>query len=303
MRRLAVVGSIRVAERDAAAHGRLRGWLDTLPSAGVRYLDRLEDVSLDRVDVLWLRDRFPRRAAAPWLRAGGRLLATEAPRWSRRSASIVASRTVSPPDPLPAASAWPPSVRTRCSPGCATARSWRAARRPHCPSFIGGWPAGNVVAVERRGLAPDPGRVLAWEYRIGDGGLLCLGPGPLPMEATARDDELVLANALVGDAIPHRDRISPAAHWPSPGRQAVHAKRAAASLDSGPRHGRRLAGQLTTRVRSRAVGRLDPCRTASAHPRPGRERRAGGVGSAVSGDCAPPGSATQFLRAGPHRWG
>ena len=45
----------------------------------MRWLDRLADAPLERVDVLWLRDAVePEPRLLAWLRAGGRLLATQA---------------------------------------------------------------------------------------------------------------------------------------------------------------------------------------------------------------------------------
>jgi hypothetical protein len=65
---------------------------------------------------------------------------------------------------------------------------------------------------------------------MGEGGVLCLGlEPPLALEPGPPDDaEILLANALVGEAIPHRDRVSLAAVWPRPGRRALRAR-----LDAG----------------------------------------------------------------------
>jgi hypothetical protein len=76
VRRLAVVagrsgGSGR--ELDEA-----RAWLGTLPVGGVSFADGLTDVRLDAADVLWIRGAAePSSRLLPWLRAGGRLLATQ----------------------------------------------------------------------------------------------------------------------------------------------------------------------------------------------------------------------------------
>ena len=69
----------------------------------------------------------------------------------------------------------------------------------------------GVVAVERRGFDVHAPTVLAWESPVGAGGVLCLAFEPaLDGDASARREaEVVLANALLGDAIPHRDRAGP----------------------------------------------------------------------------------------------
>ena len=190
---------------------RLGAWLDALPSAGVRYLERLEDVPLEQVDVLWLRDAVSHAERLQhWLDAGGRLLATH------EATAVVAAfdlesappATVPLPDPLPsdfglaAFGAHPLFAGLRDGALLASPRGGLTAR---CYTH---WPNAAVVAVERRGFALDPGRVLAWEYTVGAGGLLCIGIDPWPVAGAARDGEFLLANALVGDAIPHRDRLS-----------------------------------------------------------------------------------------------
>ena len=79
MRRLAVVGAPAGAGREVGRLDDLRGWVGSLPSAGVHWLDRLADAPLERVDVLWLRDAVePEPRLLAWLHAGGRLLATQA---------------------------------------------------------------------------------------------------------------------------------------------------------------------------------------------------------------------------------
>jgi hypothetical protein len=84
---------------------------------------------------------------------------------------------------------------------------------------------GAVVAVERSFIHLNADRVVAWEYPVGDGGILCVGafvhlaaPDPL----LARQLRALLANAIVGDAIPHRDRATPVTLWPEPGNRCVH---------------------------------------------------------------------------------
>jgi hypothetical protein len=226
MRHLAVVGAAHGAGPEERASDRLGAWLDALPSAGVRRVDRLAEVPLEQVDVVWARDEQVSDARfLAWLGAGGRVLATT------RATRLVTALGFEPaaptdlpvPEPVPSdlglAGFGPHPLFTGLRDG---ALLGRGARAPAAVGYEGHWPSGDVVALGRRGLTLEAGRVLAWEYAIGDGGLLCLGLEPVPSDGSP-DGELVLANALVGDAIPHRDRLSPAIHWPRPGTQATRA--------------------------------------------------------------------------------
>ena len=225
MRRLAVVGT---TGRDAAALAHLRGWVSSLPSAGVAWLDRLAGLPLDHVDLIWLREPVaPDSRLQPWLHAGGRLLATH------DAVGVVSSlglesqlpATLSLPDPplpdygLAGFGAHP--LFTGLRDGALLGAS-RHGGRVRCYDE---WPEAAVVAVERLGFEVNAGRVLAWEYPVGAGGVLCLGLEPALGAApgASGDAEVLLANALVGDAIPHRDRVTMAALWPRPGRRAVAA--------------------------------------------------------------------------------
>ena len=223
MRRLAVVGASHGPGREEPGFQRLRAWLDALPTGGVRWIERLLDVPLDQVDVVWARDEMVSDGRLRvWLEAGGRLLATLA------ATRLVTSLGLepAPPTDFPLPESVPPDLGlagfgphplfTGLRDGALLGRGVAA---PVAIGYEGRWPAGQTVAVGRRGLTPEPGRVLAWEYAIGEGGLVCLGIEPAPSDE-APAAELLLANALVGDGIPHRDRISPAAYWPAPGTQA-----------------------------------------------------------------------------------
>jgi hypothetical protein len=76
---------------------------------------------------------------------------------------------------------------------------------------------GSGVAVERVGRTVHQARWVAWEYQVGEGGILCLGAFA---QLAAGDSRLglelrtLLANALTGDAIPHSTRAAVATHWP-----------------------------------------------------------------------------------------
>ena len=225
MRRLAVVGAAEAAGRDTGGSAALRAWMGALPSAGAQWLDRLADVALEQVDVLWVRQAIdPDGRLIAWLRAGGRLLATQAAVGlvSPLGLEPVPPTEISLPDPLQPAfglagfGAHPLFAGLRD--GATLATDGHLARI--LTGYERTWPSAAVVAVERRGLALDPERVLAWEYAIGSGGMTCLAVEPIPLDGPG-DDELVLANALVGEGIPHRDRIGAVVHWPRPARRVT----------------------------------------------------------------------------------
>ncbi|MGH7539082.1 MAG: MGH1-like glycoside hydrolase domain-containing protein [Gemmatimonadales bacterium] len=82
---------------------------------------------------------------------------------------------------------------------------------------------GGVVACERSYIHVNPDRVVAWEYPVGHGGVLCVGAFVVPGARDpllARQLRTLLTNALAGDAIPHHTRSGPATCWPPPGRIA-----------------------------------------------------------------------------------
>ena len=220
--------------RDAVAFTRLRDWVATLPTAGVLWLDDLAAAPLAQIDLLWIRGAVPRdQRLSPWLAGGGRLLATHD--GVLVIAALALERAVPAaiplPDPLPPeyglAGFGAHPLFTGLRDGAFLGRPV-AGGTVHCFEHV--WPAAAVVAVERRGFEVDSGRVIAWEYRVGEGGALCLGLEPplAPAPGPPDDAEILLANALVGDAIPHRDRVSRAAVWPRPGRRALPA-----TLDAG----------------------------------------------------------------------
>jgi hypothetical protein len=231
VRRLALVAS---AEGTAAWERELdeiQRWLGALPSHGVRHYRRLADVSLEQSDVLWARgaaDDDPRLLA--WLRTGGRILATH----DGVLLSTALGLARDPPVAVPFAHPSPPGfglagfgphpLFAGLRDGAVLVPTFDGGP-PSLRCYAGQWTAdGAVVAVRRRGLELDPDTVLAWEYAVGVGGMLCLGfhPSLLTGDPTQRRDaEVVLANALVGDAIPHRERATPVALWPPPGRRAT----------------------------------------------------------------------------------
>jgi len=219
-------------------------WLESLPDLLIERHSRTEPLARDAPDLVWVHgsSRAP-EGLRSWLEQGGRLLAT------LDAASIPAAIGVEsvPPDELfrgiwrhaedefwleefrsfhafphvrglagfgphplfagidQGTYTWAPSEREPYS------RLTYRQRRPV---------TGAVIAVERSFIHLNADRAVAWEYPVGGGGILCIGafvhpaaPDPL----LARQLRAVLANAIVGDAIPHRDRAFPVTLWPSPG--------------------------------------------------------------------------------------
>lgn len=211
-----------------------------------------QDYSLPFVDVLWVHTEdepppLPADLIMPWVERGGRLLLTQ------RAASRVVSLGLEAdgpndtavrtwkhhadelkfpefaklgefphvrglagfgPHPLFArmgqgAYTWAPSDGERYGQS-----TYARGRRPR-------W--GQVVACERSYIHVNADRIVAWEYPVGDGGVLCIGafvapaaPDPL----LSRQLRAVLENAIAGDAIPHRMRVAEATAWPQPGTTA-----------------------------------------------------------------------------------
>jgi hypothetical protein len=76
---------------------------------------------------------------------------------------------------------------------------------------------GMGVAVERTPFQVAADRLVAWEYAVGDGGILCLGAFiHLAARAGLQLPQLkaLLSNAVRGDAVPHASRGGAASHWP-----------------------------------------------------------------------------------------
>lgn len=232
------------AEGDAAA-----SWLDSVSGIRVGRYPTLAAVPLQSIEVLWVHGDLPEARAdlVRWLRSGGRLLL-----------SLDAVRLV---ERLGLESIGP-DERRQSTWRHDEDEFWLAEYRsflafPHIrglgafgqhPLFAGldqgtyvwapseGEPftalayrnakpvTGRVVAVERSFIHLNPGRALAWEYALDDGGILCLGayvqlaaPDPL----LARQLRAVLHNALAADAIPHATRLGAAVCWPDAAAQAA----------------------------------------------------------------------------------
>jgi Mannosylglycerate hydrolase MGH1-like glycoside hydrolase domain len=226
--------------------------LTSIDDAAVRIsLDDLSQANLG-FDVLWIHTEdepppLPGAILMRWVEGGGRLLLTQ-----RATGRVVALGLESdgPNDTVPRTwrhaddELWFPELRSF---GAFPHVRGLAAYGPH-PLFDGlgqgtyvwapeegeGYaqatyargrrPAlGRVVACERSYVHLNADRIVAWEYGVGRGGVLCIGAFVVP---GARDPSLVLQlrrmlrNALAGGGIPHADRTEPAATWPEPGRTA-----------------------------------------------------------------------------------
>ncbi len=191
-------------------------------------------VDLERVDVLWVhavRGTVP--GLLPWLAAGGRLLATLDAAWLPAELGI---EPIPPNDvtSLESASGLPASLGLAAfgphplfehldQGTCTWAPTANEARRG--VAYTGTRPKGGaVVAVASSGAELDPNRVVAWEYRVGQGGILCIGafvhPGATD-QRFAPQLHTLLQNAIVGQAIPHEERPSNSRVWPPPGRNVL----------------------------------------------------------------------------------
>ncbi len=216
-------------------------WLASLPG-GVRRLRSLDQVPGAGVERLWIHATTvePTLELIAWLRAGGRLLATleatelpyrlglepEAPDdrrdgvWKHSADEFRPDTTTATPELRHArglAAFGPHPLFKGFGAGALT---WAPVEGEpyHWLTYRGRRPErGAGVAVERAGRAIHAPRWVAWEYQVGEGGILCLGAFA---QLTTADDRLgaelkgLLANALVGDAIPHSTRDAVATHWP-----------------------------------------------------------------------------------------
>jgi hypothetical protein len=232
VRRWVLVGSDSGAEAAFA-------WLEGLADIEVRRAGSpVEALSLG-ADGIWVHG--PARPAADlvgWLRAGGRLLCTMEAGLLPFALGVegVAPEVRSdgpwagPPraGPLPArlglAGFGPHPLFAGLHQGAAV---WAPTEgeRVHRTGYAASRPAtGRVVALERSGTAPDPASVVAWEYEVGAGGILCIGAFVVldAVDPLCRPQlEALLSNAILGDAVPHEGRSAAASSWPAPGTHAT----------------------------------------------------------------------------------
>jgi hypothetical protein len=244
MRRVALLSTGPVGE---AAWQLLAGLPDVAPARAAH-----DDYALPTVDVLWVHTEdepppLPADLLMPWVERGGRLLLTQraAARvvglgleadgpndtavrsWKHQDDELwfpefrkfgefphVRGLAGFGPHPLfegmgQGTYTWAPSEAERYG-----QTTYSRGRRPR-------W--GRVVACERSYIHVNADRIVAWEYAVGDGGVLCIGAFVAP---GARDPRLarqlraLLENAIARDAIPHRSRGGDAAVWPEPGHAA-----------------------------------------------------------------------------------
>ncbi len=221
----------RVTLVAAGPEGRAaESWLRGVAGISTIRVERLAELALETTDAVWLHGagRFALPSLVDWLRAGGRLLATLDAAMLPFDLGL---ETEPPDDQVDAVWREGPALLGLAAPGprahplfdgldggaylwaASTGESYRRCvyRRAR--------PArGRVVGVEWRPDDLDPASALAWEYTVGAGGVLCLGAlvqvDPVDW---SRLPELrhLLANALVGDAVPHRERRSVVAFWPA----------------------------------------------------------------------------------------
>ncbi len=225
-----------MAVAPAAARDPVRALLASLPGLSARVVESLDAVAWADTDILWLHDLHPTSPSMRlWLDAGGRVLAT------LQGALLAADLGLesTPPDDV-RDTVWQPTPgpdslrglaafgphplfdgmqQGTCTWAPVAGEGYRAAvylaRRPS---------AGSVVAVERAGMELNAARIVAWEYVVGNGGLLCIGSGVYPDaedQRCAPQLRALIGNALAGQGIPHRDRPSGARHWPRPGERVV----------------------------------------------------------------------------------
>ena len=202
------------------------------------------------------------RACSRWLQRGGRILATHdgalllvrlgLERGTRRSAAAF-------PILAPPGSASPGSAPIRCLPACVTAPCSRRLRRRPADAVLLRTAGGRPMAARRRRRAawtrarPRHRPRLGVRRRRRRSAVPGFHPRCWRRRPThRREAEVVLANALVGDAIPHRERATPAVLWPPPGRRAT-------GVESAEPLARRARGRVARhRPRPRSISRRRP---------------------------------------------
>ncbi|HMU62655.1 MAG TPA: hypothetical protein PKA66_12795, partial [Gemmatimonadales bacterium] len=233
-----MVSSIRrvVVVAQAGAVDEMRAFVGAMPGIHARVVTALDQVPWPDTDCLWLHDVSPVSPdILPWLRSGGRLLATLGAVGTPVALGI---ESVTPNDirdtlweaepadtaPRGLACFGPHPLVAGLPPGTCT---WlpRAGEPYRWATHLATRPAAaNIVAVEMIGLALNPARIVAWEYAVGEGGILCIGSGIQPSASDAPcapQLRTLLRNALAGQGIPHRDRLLAAPGWPAPGTRVL----------------------------------------------------------------------------------
>jgi hypothetical protein len=214
----------------------------------------LDDVpaSLPPFDVLWVHSDeepppLPAGAVMPWVERGGRLLLTQ------RAASQVVALGLEADGPNDTSirtwrhetdELWFPELRSfgafphirglaafgphplfeRLGHGTYVWAPSEGERYGQATYVRGRRPGrGSVVACERSYIHLNADRIVAWEYAVGQGGVLCVGAFVAPAAADpllARQLRVLLTNAICGEGIPAPSRTAPPVWWPEPGRSA-----------------------------------------------------------------------------------
>ncbi|HEU5359204.1 MAG TPA: hypothetical protein VFU45_08795, partial [Gemmatimonadales bacterium] len=240
MRRVAFVGPGE--EGDAAWR-----WLAGLREVASHCYPGIAAIPLVNADVVWLHGEVaPDAVLVPWLERGGRLLCTgpaalipsalglesvapderrvstwhhaEDEFWFEEFRSFVAFphvRGLAGFGPHPLFEGLHQGTYT-WAPAEGEPFDWVTYRQAR--------PAeGRVVAVERSFIHLNAGRVIAWEQGVGAGGILAIGAythfnaaDPL----LAPQLRALVANAVVGEAIPGPRRTAMSSTWPAPGGRA-----------------------------------------------------------------------------------
>ncbi|MEZ4413683.1 MAG: hypothetical protein R2910_11915 [Gemmatimonadales bacterium] len=229
IRRVAVVTRVGAVDE-------MRALVGAVPGISARVITDLHDVPWPDTDCLWLHDvSLPSPELLPWISSGGRLLAT----LSAVQTPVTLGIEVVPPDDV-RDTLWEADPAD-------TAPRGLACFGPH--PLVAGLPLGTctwvprsgepyrwathlatrpasarIVALEMVELALNPARVVAWEYAVGDGGILCIGSGihpPASGSSCTPQLQTLLGNALAGQGIPHRDRLLAARRWPAPATQVL----------------------------------------------------------------------------------
>lgn len=219
-----------------AAAEAVRELLDALEGVSAVMALSLDEVAWPDTDCLWLHDvRATSPALGGWLEGGGRLLAT----LDAALVPVDLGLESVPPDEV-RDSRWECAAHDDAPRGMAAfgphplfdglqqgACTWApvAGELYRWAVYLASRPGtGQVVAVERRGLEVNPVCVVAWEYSVGQGGLLCIGSGvcpDAPDQRWAPQLRALIGNALGRSGIPHRDRPPGARHWPVPGQKVL----------------------------------------------------------------------------------
>lgn len=208
----------------------VRGQLELLAAGDARLVSAPDDIPWRDTDVLWSHGVCATPAPLlPWIDSGGRLLAT-------LDAALIPAAVgleSSPPDEVRNArwdsgphaprglAAFGPHPLFEGLPQGALTLQPRPGGEDRLVGYQVARPLeGLVVAVAWDGSAVDPSRLVAWEYPVGNGGILCVGAGLSPEGSGgpyAAEVLTLLRNALHGLGVPTGPRGRAVRHWPHVG--------------------------------------------------------------------------------------